>query len=301
MAQSARAVGLPVQRQSAFAETLESLGSAVEIASRNKLAVLGAFIILVTLVLTVIGPYIMPHDPMDTNVRARLQPPSAQYWFGTDRVGRDIFSRILVGLNLTMTVAFGAVVFGVVFGVPIGAISGYAGKWVDSAIMRIMDGLMAFPSRLLAIALVAAQGASIFSLWFAIGLTSLPRYARIIRGGVLSQKQREYVEAAHAVGENPVSILVRYILPNSIAPLTVQITLDFAHAILVESSLSFLGLGLGVPSISWGLMLSEAQTYMEFAPWTAIFPGMAIFIVVLGFNLFGDGLRDILDPRQRKR
>lgn len=301
MTQTAQPARLAMAPASSFANTLESLSSALKIASRNRLAIVGAIIILVTIAAAILGPFLMPYDPHETNVRSRLQGPSWAHWMGTDRVGRDIFSRILAGLSLTMQVAFGAVAFGIALGVPLGSIAGYAGRWVDSVIMRVMDGLMAFPSRLLAIALVAAQGASIFSLWIAIGFTSLPRYARIIRGGVLSQKQREYVEAARAIGENPVSILVRYILPNSIAPLSVQITLDFAHAILVESSLSFLGLGMGVPSISWGLMLAEAQTYMEFAPWTAVFPGMAIFLVVLGFNLLGDGLRDIFDPRQHRR
>ncbi len=299
---SGDAVLLPREESTTrLAELLDDAWTSARIVARNRAAVVGAAIILIAFVGAFGGQYVMPYDPYATDLPARLAPPSLEHWMGTDRVGRDIFSRILAGLSISMTVALGAVACAVAVGVPLGALAGYWGRAPDAVVMRVMDALQAFPSRLLAIALVAARGASVFSLWLAIAVTSIPRYARIIRGGVLSQKQREYVEAARASGESSLSVLVRYILPNCLAPLSVQITLDFAHAILVESSLSFLGLGLAPPTISLGLMLSEAQTYMEFAPWTAIFPGLAISVVILGFNLFGDALRDIFDPRQYRQ
>lgn len=269
--------------------------------TRNFRAILSSLIVLLAILGLVVGPSVMPYDPQQPNVEVRLKPPSLEHWMGTDRVGRDLFSRVLAGLGVTMKVAIGAVVFAVVLGVPLGAISGYVGRWFDAAVMRVMDAIITFPSRLLAIALVAASGPSIWALWFAIGFHEIPRYARIIRGGVLAQKEREYVEAARATGESSLAILFRHIFPNAMAPVLVQVSLSFAHAITAESALSFLGLGLAPPTISWGQMLNEAQSYMESAPWTAFFPGLTLTIAVLGFTLFGDGLRDILDPRQKRR
>lgn len=296
---AARVVGGWRARARAIWPALDS--PTARILLRNRAALLGAAIVLMTFTGAVFADVIMPYGPHATDIGLRLQPPSWQHLMGTDRIGRDILSRILAGLGITAQIATGAVALGFLMGVPVGAVAGYFGRIPDAVLMRLMDALIAFPSRLLAIALVAARGASIESLWFAIAVTSMPRYARIIRGGVLSQKQRDYVEAARASGESSPAILVRYILPNTFAPLTIQVSLDFAHAVLVESSLSFLGLGLAPPTISWGLMLSEAQTYMEVAPWTAVFPGLAISVVILGFNLFGDGLRDVFDPRQHRR
>jgi peptide/nickel transport system permease protein len=275
--------------------------AALRVFLRNPIALVGAAIILIAVLGALFGPALMPYDPYAPSVSERLQGPSLRHWMGTDRVGRDLFSRVLAGLGLTMQVATGAVVVGAIVGIPLGAIAGFAGRGVDAVLMRVMDAVMAFPSRLLAIALVAARGASMESLWIAIAVSSIPRSARIVRGGVLTHKQRDYVEAARASGESEPSVLFRYVLPNSLPPVTVQGTLDFAHAILVESSLSFLGLGFAPPTISWGLMLSEAQKYMETAPWTAIFPGLAISVVIIGFNLFGDALRDTFDPRQYRR
>jgi peptide/nickel transport system permease protein len=255
-------------------------------------------IVALTVLGALVAPYVMPYDPLQPQVVVRLQPPSAEHWMGTDRLGRDVFSRILAGLGLTMQVAVGAVLFALALGVPLGALAGYWGRGFDAVVMRLMDAVITFPSRLLAIALVAAAGPNLVSLWFAIGFHSIPRYARLIRGGVLAQKEREYVEAARATGEGRLSVLVRYILPNAWAPIAVQLSLDFAHAITAEAGLSFLGLGLATPAISWGQMLNEAQSYMESAPWTAFFPGLMLSLVILGFTLLGDGLRDILDPRQ---
>jgi ABC-type dipeptide/oligopeptide/nickel transport system permease subunit len=183
----------------------------------------------------------------------------------------------------------------------VGAVSAYAGGWTDAVVMRFVDAFLAFPGRLLAIALVAAMGPSFLTFYLAIGLTSIPGYIRVVRATVLSQKEREYVEAARMTGEFEFRILFFQILPNCIAPILVLVSLDFAHAILVESSLSFLGLGFPPPAPSWGLMLSEARGYMELAPHVAIFPGLVISLAILGFNLLGDGLRDIFDPRQYER
>ncbi|MBM2811692.1 MAG: diguanylate cyclase [Chloroflexi bacterium] len=269
----------------------------VTIMVRNPLAVIGAAIVVLAFLLAVVGPSILPYDPVAPDVSIRLRPPSAEHLFGTDRVGRDILARVIEGLRVTLSVATGAVAIALLVGTPIGAIAGYYGRGVDAVLMRLIDALMAFPSRLLAIALVATMGASVMSLWWAIAVTAVPRYARIMRGGVLAQREREYVQAARVSGERDLAILFREILPNASAPILIQLSIDFAHAVLIESSLSFLGLGLAPPTISWGQMLNEAKTYMEFAPWTAIFPGAAISLLILGFNLFGDGLRDAFDPR----
>jgi peptide/nickel transport system permease protein len=198
-------------------------------------------------------------------------------------------------------VAIGAVFLGAFFGIPFGAVSGFSGRWVDSAIMRVMDSIMAFPGRLLAIALVASLGGGLFPLYIALGINSIPSYARIVRGVVLSQKEKEYVEAARMTGESDFNILFRQVLPNCLSPLLVRISLDFGNAILAESSLSFLGLGLPPPTASWGLMLKEVTPFLQLQPMAAFFPGLTISLIILGFNLLGDGLRDVFDPRQYER
>ncbi|MBI2988121.1 MAG: ABC transporter permease [Deltaproteobacteria bacterium] len=274
--------------------TLEALG----VILRNRLATLGLLIVLATCFTALFAPNIITHDPFTMNLPDRLLGPSSEHLLGTDIYGRDIFTRIVLGTRIAMRVALGAVLLAVAIGVPLGAASGYAGGWVDSVIMRFVDALLAFPGRLLAIALVAAMGPNFFTLYLAIGINGIPSYARVVRGSVLSQKEKEYVEAARMTGESELRILFLQVLPNCIAPILVLVTLDFAHAILVESSLSFLGLGFPPPAPSWGLMLSEARGYMELAPHVAIFPGLAISLTILGFNLLGDGLRDVFDPRQ---
>ena len=278
-----------------------ALGEIVRVILSDRRSTIGVAILLVSVVVALIGPYVTPYDPDEPNTAIRLTGPSWEHWMGTDHIGRDLFSRVLAGLTVSMMVALGAVAIAVLAGLPLGALSGYMGHSVDVVVMRLMDTIIAFPGRLLAIALVAAMGASVVNLWFAIAFSSIPRYARITRGGVLAQKEREYVEAARAIGESPSAVLIRYILPNSLAPVAVQISLNFAFAILAESSLSFLGLGLVPPTISWGQMLSAAQEFMEIAPWLAIFPGLALSILILGFVLLGDALRDHLDPRQGRR
>jgi ABC-type dipeptide/oligopeptide/nickel transport system permease subunit len=198
-------------------------------------------------------------------------------------------------------VAVGAVLIGALLGIPIGAFSGFGGRWIDAALMRLMDAIIAFPGRLLAIALVASLGGGLFSLYIALGINSIPSYARIVRAVVLAQKEKEYVQAARMTGESELNILFFQVLPNCLSPLLVRVSLDFANAILAESSLSFLGLGLPPPTASWGLMLKEVTPFLQLQPMAAFFPGLTISLIILGFNLLGDGLRDVLDPRQYQR
>jgi peptide/nickel transport system permease protein len=269
--------------------------------ARNRLALLGVVIVGAWLLTALLAPYIATHDAYEINIANRLKGPSSDHWLGTDYLGRDTFSRLVFGARTAFQVAIGAVFLGAFFGIPLGAIAGFSGRWVDSAIMRVMDSIMAFPGRLLAIALVASMGGGLFSLYIALGINSIPSYARIVRGVVLSQKEKEYVEAARMTGESDFNILFLQVLPNCLSPLLVRLSLDFGHAILAESSLSFLGLGLPPPTASWGLMLKEVTPFLQLQPMAAFFPGLTISLIILGFNLLGDGLRDVFDPRQYER
>jgi peptide/nickel transport system permease protein len=275
--------------------------SACQVIVRNRLALFGVLIVGTWLLTALLAPYIATHDPYDISIVNRLKGPSADHWLGTDSLGRDTFSRLVFGARTAFQVAIGAVFLGAVFGIPIGAIAGFAGRWVDAILMRFMDAIIAFPGRLLAIALVASLGGGLFSLYIALGINSIPSYARIVRGVVLSQKEKEYVEAARMTGESSLSILFFQVLPNCLSPLLVRLSLDFGHAILAESSLSFLGLGLPPPTASWGLMLKEVTPFLQLQPMAAFFPGLTISLIILGFNLLGDGLRDVFDPRQYQR
>ncbi len=281
-----------------FRELLEKVSSGLRVILRNRLATVGLLLITLVVFVTLGADLIITQDPYQMNIIDRLSPPSAQHLFGTDVFGRDIYTRVILGTRIAMQVAMGAVLLAILIGVPLGAFSGYMGGRVDMLIMRFIDAVLAFPGRLLAIALVAAMGANFLTLWLAIGITSIPGYARVVRGVVLSQKEKEYVEAARMTGESEFRILFFQILPNCIGSLLVLITLDCAHAIITESSLSFLGLGFAPPAPSWGLMLNEARGYMELGPHVALIPGLAISMTILGFNLLGDGLRDVFDPRQ---
>ena len=268
---------------------------------RNRLALVGIIIVISVLVVAALAPLIQVHDPLQQNISNRLQTPSWEHWFGTDHLGRDVWSRIVHGSRVALMVGILAVGIGVIFGTPIGAISGYYRGKVDEVIMRIMDSLLAFPPILMALVVVTILGSSLFNTMIAIGVDYIPRFARVIRGSVLSEREKEYVEAGRMVGESDLSILFRQILPNSLSPLIVQATVFIAYAMLTEAALSFLGLGIQPPNPSWGSMLNEAKLFIESDPYLAIIPGLAISITVLGFNLFGDGLRDILDPRLAKR
>jgi peptide/nickel transport system permease protein len=275
--------------------------SAFQVIGRNRLALLGVVIVGTWLLTALLAPYIATHDAYEINIAHRLKGPSADHWLGTDSLGRDTFSRLVFGARTAFQVAVGVVFLGAIFGIPIGAIAGFGGRWVDAALMRLMDAIIAFPGRLLAIALVASLGGGLFSLYIALGINSIPSYARIVRGVVLSQKEKEYVEAARMTGESNLNILFFQVLPNCLSPLLVRLSLDFGHAILAESSLSFLGLGLPPPTASWGLMLKEVTPFLQLQPMAAFFPGLTISLIILGFNLLGDGLRDVFDPRQYQR
>jgi peptide/nickel transport system permease protein len=268
---------------------------------RNRLALLGLMIVCLWLLTALFAPYLATHDAYEINIANRLQNPSGDHWLGTDSLGRDTYSRIVFGARTAFQVALGAVFLGAFFGIPIGAFAGFSGRWVDAGLMRLMDAIIAFPGRLLAIALVASLGGGLYSLYLALGLNSIPSYARIVRAVVLGQKEREYVQAARMTGESELSILFIQVLPNCLSPLLVRLSLDFGHAILAESSLSFLGLGMPPPTASWGLMLKEITPFLQLQPMAAFFPGLTISLIILGFNLLGDGLRDVFDPRQYER
>ncbi|TCT25104.1 peptide/nickel transport system permease protein [Melghiribacillus thermohalophilus] len=267
---------------------------------RSKTSVIGLFIILTLVVTAIFAPYFATHDPIEQDLLNRYAAPSSEHWLGTDGLGRDIYSRIVYGTRISIQIGVIAVGISMVVGVLLGIIAGYFGRWIDNVIMRIIDILMAFPSILLAIALVAVLGPSLTNAMIAVGIVGVPHFARIVRSTVLSIKETEYIEAARASGVRNGEILFRHILPNSMAPIIVQATLSIGTAILDAAGLSFLGLGAQPPKPEWGAMLSDAQEALQTAPWAITFPGLAILIVVLGFNLFGDGLRDALDPRLKQ-
>jgi peptide/nickel transport system permease protein len=264
---------------------------------RNRLAFLGILIVAAVVVIAVLGPWIEIHDPLKQNLTNRLQSPSREHILGTDQFGRDVWARIVNGARISLLVGIIAVGIGIIVGTPIGAVSGYYRGKVDEVIMRFMDSFLAFPPILLALVVVAILGSSLFHTMIAIGIVYIPRFARVIRGSVLVEREKEYVEAGKMIGESNFSILFRQILPNCMSPLIVQATVFIAYAILTEAALSFLGLGIAPPNPSWGSMLNEAKSFIESNPLLAVIPGLSISLTVLGFNLFGDGLRDILDPR----
>jgi peptide/nickel transport system permease protein len=265
--------------------------------TRNKLAVFGALIIAILLVGAVLAPIIAPHDPIKSNIRERLQPPSAAHLFGTDDLGRDIFSRVVHGTRISLEVGLVSVTIATSVGLVLGLLAGYFGGWIDSIAMRLMDVLFAFPAVLLAIAIMAVLGQSTRNVMIAVGIVYVPIFARITRGSVLAVRELEFVEAARCIGLRSFDIIFKYILPNALDAVIVQVSLATAFAILAEAALSFLGLGTQPPDPSWGSMLSFGREYMLEAPWWTVFPGLAIFLSVLALHLIGDGLRDALDPR----
>jgi peptide/nickel transport system permease protein len=265
-------------------------------ASRSALA--GLVIILFFVILAAAAPILPIPDPVATSWSAIRKAPSAAHWLGTDDLGRDILSRMIWGAQASLMAGVFSVAIAVGIGVPFGILAGYFGGWVDLVISRITEALLAMPFLIMAIALAAFLGPSLTNAMIAIGLSAMPIFVRLTRGQVLSVKQEEYVEGARSVGLGHMDIMVRYILPNVTAPIIVQATLTIATAIIAEASLSFLGLGQQPPAASWGSMLNVAKNFLSQAPWMAMWPGAAIFLVVIGFNLLGDGLRDALDPRE---
>lgn len=266
---------------------------------KSKVAVVGIVIVLFFILLALFGPMIAKEGINDQLMADRLQPPSAEYWLGTDDFGRDILSRIIYGARISLWVGFSSVIGSVIVGSILGIVAGYYGRWVDTIISRFFDIMLAFPSILLAIAIVAVLGPSLQNALIAIAIINVPNFGRLIRSKVLSIKEDEYITAAKGIGMRDARILFAHILPNSMAPVIVQGTLAIATAILEAAALGFLGLGAQAPMPEWGKMLADSKNYMQSAPWTMIFPGMAIMLTVLGFNLMGDGLRDAMDPRMK--
>ena len=274
------------------------LAPLTRIVFRNQLTSIGTVLTVSILLMAAFAPFLASHDPLRTNVRNRLQPPSAEHWMGTDDAGRDIYSRAIYGSRVSVRVGYSVVLLTTLFGLAIGVAAGYY-RWLDGLLMRSMDALMAFPSIFLAIAILAALGPRESNVIVALTITLTPATARIVRGVVLSLKELDFISASRSLGARDLRILVRHVVPNSLAPLIVQSTFVLGVAILSEAGLSFVGAGTQPPTPSWGNMLADAKRYLFVAPWMSYFPGLFIVFGVLGLNLLGDGLRDAFDPRMR--
>jgi peptide/nickel transport system permease protein len=266
---------------------------------RNKSALVGGIVLLVIVLVALAAPLISPYDPIKTNQRLSLEAPSREHVMGTDRFGRDIFSRVVFAGQTSLPIGIVSVTIGVLVGVSFGLLAGFYGGWLDAVTMRIVDLLLAFPGILLALAIIAILGGSLVNLMLAVGISAIPDYVRITRGAVLSVREREFVLAARVIGCRGLRVMLLHVLPNVVAPVIVLATLGMAAAIITGSALSFLGLGIKPPTPEWGNMLADGREFLQRAPWVAFFPGAAIMVTVLSINLLGDGLRDALDPRMR--
>jgi peptide/nickel transport system permease protein len=267
--------------------------------ARNPTAAVAAVVLLLIVAIAVFGGAVAPSGPNDIDILHRLQPPSSRHLFGTDDLGRDILSRVILGSSVSLRVGFLSVALALVVGTLAGLLAGFYGGWADDVLMRIMDMLFAFPAVLLAIAVLAVRGPGPNNAILAIAVVYVPIFARVTRASVLGVREEVYVRASRSVGASDLRLLWRHVLPNAAPPIIVQTSVSLAFAVLAEAALSFLGLGTQPPNPSWGLMLAEGRGYIQLAWWLAFFPGMAIVVTVLCFNLLGDGLRDVLDPRQR--
>lgn len=265
----------------------------------NKAAVVGMAIVILLLLVAIFGKWLVPYEPNLADLSVNKQPPSSAHWFGTDEQGRDIFSRVIDGTRVSLSVGLAAVSFALVIGTVLGAVAGYRGGKIDTIIMRFMDIMMSIPDILLAITFMAALGRGIDKAVIAIGLVTIPEYARIVRGSIMSIKDSEYVQAAKVIGNGDMRIIFKHILPNVLSPIIVRATLGISTAVLNTAALGFLGLGVQPPHAEWGDMLGRARSFIFEAPYMLIFPGLAITITVLAFNLLGDGLRDAFDPKSR--
>ncbi|EGG31260.1 nickel transporter permease [Paenibacillus sp. HGF5] len=293
----------------ADARTPESLPSGTRLAQwksfyhrlkKNKAALFGGYFLLLMILVAIFGPLLTQYDPTKVDYSTKLLKPSADHWFGTDHNGRDIFTRIIHGMRLTLSVGFISVIIGAAFGVVLGIISGYyGGKW-DALIMRMTDVMLAFPGILLALAVVSVLGKNLFNVIIAVSIFSIPTFARVVRGSTLAVRKLEYIDAMRSLGASDGRIIFGHILPNITSPIIVQATLRIAVAILTASGLSFLGLGAQPPTPEWGAMLNDGRNYIMDHPHVALFPGLSIVFVVIAFNLLGDGLRDVLDPKMKK-
>jgi peptide/nickel transport system permease protein len=266
--------------------------------AHRKGAMVGLVVVLLFVILAVFAPWIAPYDPLGTSWGEIRKAPSAAHWFGTDEIGRDVLSRVIFGTRASLLAGVVSVAISLLIGMPVGLVAGYAGGWIDMIISRITDAMLACPFLILAIALAAFLGPSLTNAMIAIGIAATPIFVRLTRAQVRAVKVEDYITAARAVGNPTLRIALRHILPNVAPPLIVQATLATAAAVIAEASLSFLGLGQQPPAPSWGSMLNTAKNFVENAPWMAVWPGLSIFLLVLSFNLLGDGLRDALDPRR---
>lgn len=264
---------------------------------RNKLAIAGTIFILLLFIIALFAPLIAPYSPYKTDFLITLQGPSSEHLLGTDDLGRDVLSRLIYGARISLVIGFISVAIGLAVGVPVGAVSGYYGGKIDIFVQRLVDIMMAFPGMLLAIIIVSIMGVGLVNAMIAVGVVSIPTYIRLVRGSVLSIKNKEFVQAAKAIGESEFKIIFKHILPNCLAPIIVQSSLQIGVAILWAAGLGFLGLGAQAPTPEWGAMLSQGRGYIRTAHHVTTFPGIAIMLSVLGFNLLGDGLRDALDPK----
>lgn len=262
----------------------------------NRMAALGLLIVLAIILCGVLAPWLAPQDPMKLDLRNRLAPPTRDHFLGTDGFGRDVMSRIIWGSRISLQVGIVAVGVSSLLGIVLGLLSGYYGGLVDVLIMRLVDVMLSFPTILLALAIMAALGSSLTNVMIAVGITLAPRFARLVRGSVLTVRELDYIHAARALGMGNMRIIFLHIFPNVTAPIIIMATLNVAYAILAEASLSFLGLGVKPPTPTWGGIISDGRAFLDIAPWISLFSGFVIMIAVLGFNLFGDGLRDAMDP-----
>ena len=276
---------------------LENLRFFLAYLRRNTLSMAGLAIIVAFLLTALFGPLLAPHDPLRGNTAERLQPPSAEHWFGTDQLGRDIFSRVLHGARISLHISLMVALIAGSLGTVIGITAGYFGGWVDALLMRLTDMFFAFPKLVLAMAVAAALGPDLENVIFAVAVASWPVYARLARGETLVVRHETYIEAARALGAGRLRILFQHVLPMTVTPIIIQVTLDMGFIILVAAGLGFIGFGAQPPTPEWGIMIAEGRNYITSEWWLSTFPGLAILITVLGFNLLGDGLRDVLDPR----
>lgn len=265
--------------------------------SRNRMAMVGLVILALLILIAAFAPWIAPYGYDEQNLDKSLMKPNSEHWFGTDLKGRDVMSRMIYGARVSLLVGFLAVSISVVVGGLLGAIAGYFGGTLDNVIMRCMDVLLAIPSILLAISIAASLGPGLVNLMIAVGISSIPGYARLVRASTLSIRNIEYIEASKSVGSSDISIILKHVIPNCISPVIVQATLGVAFAILTAASLSFIGLGIKPPEPEWGAMLSSGRTYIRNYSYLTLFPGLAIMITILALNFLGDGLRDALDPK----
>ena len=268
--------------------------------SKNRLALAGGVVVILLVVIAVLAPLLAPHDPHRPNVKKMLEDPSARHLLGTDQLGRDVLSRMIYGARVSLAVGFVSVGIATAVGLVLGSLAGYHGGLVDASIMRLVDLMLVFPSFFLLLAVLAFLQPSIWTIMSVIGLTSWMRVARLVRAEFLTLKEREFVMSSHALGARAFRIIWRHILPNAMAPVLVAMTLGIPHAILTESGLSFLGLGVQPPYATWGNILNEGKDAIEIAWWLSFYPGLAILVTVLAYNLFGEGIRDALDPRLRQ-